>query len=67
MRKGLGYHVALFSTIVWSLWQRRNRLRENQFVWPLHEIRARAKALVVEFLEATKQDVRPRIGSISAR
>jgi len=33
----------------------------------LHEIGAQAKDLVVEFLDATKQDVRPRTGSISAR
>ena len=42
-------------------------MRENQSVWPFHEIGARAKDLVVEFLEATKLDVRLRIGSISAR
>ncbi|XP_075654998.1 uncharacterized protein LOC142625188 [Castanea sativa] len=67
LRKGSGYHVALFSTIAWSLWQRRNRLRENQSARPLHEIGDRAKALVVEFLEPNKQDVRLRIGSILAR
>ena len=37
-------------------------MRENQSVWPFHEIGARAKDLVIEFLDATKQDVRPRIG-----
>ena len=42
-------------------------MRENQSAWPFHEIGARAKDLVVEFLEATKLDVRLRIGSISAR
>lgn len=54
LRKGSGFHVAWFSAIAWSLWQRRNRLRENQSVWPLHEIGARAKDLVTEFLDATK-------------
>ena len=44
----------MFSTIVWTLWQRRNQLRENQRTWPLHEVGDRAKALVVEFLEANK-------------
>lgn len=54
LRKGSGYHVALFSTIAWSLWQRRNMLRENQSAWPFHEIGDKAKALVVEFLEPNK-------------
>ena len=54
MQNSLGYHVALLFTIAWSLWQRRNRLRENQGTWPLHEVGDRAKAMVVEFLEANK-------------
>ncbi|XP_075657295.1 uncharacterized protein LOC142627336 [Castanea sativa] len=36
--RGSTYHVALFSTMAWCLWQRRNRLRMSQSVWPLHEI-----------------------------
>ena len=30
---------------------------ENQTLWPLHEVGDRAKALVVEFLEANKQAI----------
>ena len=30
---------------------------ENQASWPLHEVGDRAKALVVEFLEANKQAI----------
>ena len=59
MQNSSGYHVALFSTIEWSLWQRRNRLRENQGTWPLHEVGERAKAMVVEFLEANKHISNP--------
>ena len=47
LRKGSKYHVALFSTMVWCLWQRCNRSRMNQSVWPLHEIGDRAKGLVI--------------------
>ena len=30
MRTGLGFQIALFSTISLCLWQRRNHLRKNQ-------------------------------------
>ncbi|XP_023874803.1 uncharacterized protein LOC111987330 [Quercus suber] len=43
LRKGSTYHVALFSSMAWCLWQRRNRLRMSQSVWPLHENGERAK------------------------
>ena len=46
LQQGSGFHIALFSTIPWCLWQQRNRLREHQPSWPLHEIGARAKDLV---------------------
>ena len=59
MQNSLGYRVALFSTIAWSLRQRQNRLRENQGTWPLHEVGDRAKAMVVEFLEANKHTSNP--------
>ncbi|KAK7823248.1 hypothetical protein CFP56_035709, partial [Quercus suber] len=35
--RGSVFKVAWFSTITWSLWQRRNRIRERQQTWPLHE------------------------------
>ena len=66
LRKGSAYHVALFSTIAWCLWQRRNRLCVSHSVWPLHEIGERAKALVVEFLDANKQEARSRNRSLLA-
>ena len=50
--------VALFSTIAWSLWQRRNKIRVRQPSWPLHEINRKAKALVVEFFDIHKQPPR---------
>lgn len=52
MLNGSGYHVALFSTIAWCLWQRRNCLRENQSTWLLREVGDRAKALVMNFFES---------------
>ena len=67
MRKGSVYHVALFSTMAWCSWQRRNRLRVRQSVWPLYEISDRAKALVVEFFDSNKQEVRPRYRCPTAR
>ena len=27
------YRIALFSTIAWALWQRRNRLHGRQYTW----------------------------------
>ena len=30
--------VALFATVAWCIWQRRNWLRENQSTWKLHEL-----------------------------
>ncbi|XP_050290307.1 uncharacterized protein LOC126728544 [Quercus robur] len=61
MQNSSGYCVALFSTIAWSLWQRRNQIRENQGTLPLHEVGDRAKALVVEFLEANKHIRNPSL------
>lgn len=51
--------MALFSTISWCLWQRRNRLRENQPTWPLKEVGERAIVLVREIFDACKSDVVP--------
>ena len=52
---GLIFHVAWFSTIAWGLWQRRNRLREKQAAWPLHEVSKRAKDSVMEFFDIHKK------------
>ena len=49
-----GFQVALFSTISWCLWQRRNRVRENQPTWPLLEVGERAVSLVQKFLDLSK-------------
>ena len=55
MLKSSQFRVALFCTTAWSLWQRRNRLREKQPSWTLHELGSRAKAYVVDFLNANSQ------------
>ena len=54
------FQVALFSTISWCLWQRRNRLRENQTTWPLLEVGERAGMLVREYLEICNLGAVPR-------
>jgi len=55
MLKSSRFPVALFCTTAWSLWQQRNRLREKQPSWTLHELGSRAKAYVVDFLNANTQ------------
>ncbi|XP_030928675.1 uncharacterized protein LOC115954851 [Quercus lobata] len=55
MLKSSQFRVALFCTTAWSLWQRRNRLREKQPSWNLHELGSQAKAYVVDFLNANYQ------------
>ena len=67
LRKGLKYQVALFSTMAWCLWQRRNRMRMKQSVWPLHEVDDRAKGLVLEFFDDNKPEARPRVHSPPTR
>ena len=47
--KGSGYRIALFATVAWCLWQRRNRMQEQLSSWQLHEIRDRARELMAEF------------------
>ena len=54
------FQVALFLTISWCLWQRRNRLRENQTTWPLLEVGERAGMLVREYLELCNLGAVPR-------
>ena len=56
---GASFFVALFSTIAWCLWQRRNKLRECQPTWTLQDIGRRAKELVVEFFEIHQQPPNP--------
>ena len=61
------HQMALFSMISWCLWQRRNRLRENQPTWPLKEVGERAIGLVREFFEACKSEAVPRVPAIPVR
>ena len=55
MLKSSQFWVALFCTTTWSLWQWRNRLREKQPSWTLHELGSRAKAYVADFLNPNSQ------------
>mgnify|MGYP007054568349 CR=1 FL=1 len=57
--RGSVFKVAWFSTIAWSLWQRRNRIRERQQTWPLHEVSRRAKEMVLEFFEINRKPIQP--------
>ena len=57
--RGSVFKVAWFSTIAWSLWQRRNRIRERQQTWPLHEVSRRAKEMVLEFFEINRRPTQP--------
>ena len=52
---GSCYHVALFATVAWCLWQFRNKFKERQLVWLLHELGERARDLVDEFWEVNPQ------------
>nr|XP_023921584.1 uncharacterized protein LOC112033036 [Quercus suber] len=58
LNNGSGFRVALFATMAWCLWQRRNRVRERQPSWHLHEIGEQTLALVHEFWEVHKQEAR---------
>lgn len=58
------FQMALFSTISWCLWQRRNRLRENQPTWPLNEVGDRAIGLVREFFEVGKSEAVLRVAVV---
>ena len=53
--RGSVFSVAWFSTIVWSLWQRRNLIREKQQTWPFHEVSKRTKDLVLDFFEINRK------------
>ena len=41
-----GFRCALFAMIAWCLWERRNRMRERQRTWQLHEVGDKVKELV---------------------
>ena len=41
--------AALFSMVAWSLWIRRNRIRERQWVWEVGDTVQRARELLQEF------------------
>ena len=64
LERGLVFHVAWVSTMAWSLWQRRNKLREKQPTWPLHEVCKRAKELVLEFFEVHEPQPLPRCSNL---
>nr|XP_023906578.1 uncharacterized protein LOC112018299 [Quercus suber] len=55
---GSSFQIALFATVAWCLWQRRNRMRERQPVWLLHELGARARELVIEYGDVNCQEHR---------
>ena len=45
--RGSVFKVAWFSIIAWSLQQQRNRIRERQQTWLLHEVSMQAKEMVL--------------------
>ena len=51
-KEGSSFRMAWFATIAWSLWQRRNQIRESHTTWSLVEIGRRAKVMVEEYLDA---------------
>ena len=51
-REGTGLQVAVFATICWHLWERRNRIRVRQTSWQIHEIEDRERMMVREFWDA---------------
>ena len=67
LKNDSGFRVALFATVAWCLWQRRNRVRERQPSWHLHEIGEQALALVHEFWEVHKQEARTSVQQTPVR
>ncbi|XP_075663116.1 uncharacterized protein LOC142632628 [Castanea sativa] len=55
---GSCFCIMLFATVAWSLWQRRNKVRECQPVWLLHEMEDRARTLVAELWDVIPQEQR---------
>ena len=44
--EGSDYSCVVFVMVAWCLWQGRNRIRECQPSWSLHDIGNRAKEMV---------------------
>ena len=66
-KEGLSFRVALFATISWCLWQRRNQVRVRQPSWQLHEIEGRANMMVREFWDANEQEQQGSVRRPQAR
>jgi len=47
--------VELFAMVAWSIWERRNRVRERQKVWGIDEVCHRASELLKEFHDVHKK------------
>ncbi|KAK7822083.1 hypothetical protein CFP56_037026 [Quercus suber] len=50
--------AALFSMVAWSIWIRRNKLREKQTVWDVGETVQRARELLQEFWDVAERPSR---------
>lgn len=53
---GSCFCITLFTTMAWSLWQRRNGVRECQPVWLLHEMGDKARTLVAKLWDVNPQE-----------
>ena len=59
--------MAVFATIYWCLWERRNRIRVRQTSWQIHKIEDRARMMVREFWDANDQEQQQSVRRPSAR
>lgn len=66
-KEGSCLKVALFATICWCLWQRRNQVRVCQPSWQLHDIEGRVKMMVREFWDANNQEQQGSVRRPQAR
>ena len=57
--------AALFSMVAWSIWMRRNKLREKQSVWGVGETVQRARELLQEFWDVQDRPFRSRMSRTS--
>ncbi|KAK9988485.1 hypothetical protein SO802_028724 [Lithocarpus litseifolius] len=53
--------AALFSMVAWSIWIRRNRLRERQHVWEVGKTVRRARDLLQEFWDVQERPTWPLV------
>ena len=53
--------AALFAMVAWSIWIRRNKLREKQTVWGVGETVQRARELLQEFWDVKDCPTRSRV------